>query len=110
MTKLQFADTVGALCKRPAAYTLHGTLPEVLAYLDGLGKGIGLQPGSHWGTSGFFKWLAERLGKDTMRGDELLLTFGDEEAALEAFAQLYREYAELQAAANAEKASQPLAS
>lgn len=99
MTKLQFADTVAALCKRPAAYTLHGTLPEVLAYLDGLGKGLGLQPGSHWGTSGFFDWLSKKLGKRTMRGDELLLTFGDEEAALKEFARLYREYAELESAA-----------
>ena len=105
MTKLQFAETVAALCKRPRMYTLHGTLPEVLAYLDGLGKGIGLQPGSHYGTSGFFNWLSKKLGKDTMRGDELLLTFGNEEAAFREFARLYREYAELEAAAEAEKSS-----
>jgi hypothetical protein len=30
-------------------FMLHGTLAEVIAGLDGLGKGIGLQPGSHWG-------------------------------------------------------------
>src|SRR4051794_14254148 len=105
MTKLEFADTVDALCKRPAAYTLHGTLPEVLAYLDGLGKGIGLQPGSHHGTSAFFGWLSKKLGKDTVRGDELLLTFGDERAAFRELARLYREYAELEAAAKAEKSS-----
>ena len=105
MTKLEFADTVDALCKRPAAYTLHGTLPEVLAYLDGLGKGIGLQPGSHWGTTGFFNWLSKKLGKDTIRGDELLLTFGDEKAAFREFARLYREYAEVEAAEEAEKSS-----
>lgn len=29
VTKLEFAEIVAALCKRPAAYTLQGTLPEV---------------------------------------------------------------------------------
>jgi hypothetical protein len=104
MAKLEFAETVAALCKRPAAYTLHGTLPEVLAYLEGYGKAAVVQPGSHWGTSGFFAWLAKKLGKTTTRGDELLLTFGDEETAFREFARLYREYAELEAA-DAEKAS-----
>ena len=96
MTKLEFADTVEALCKRPAAYTLHGTLPEVLAYLDGFGKGVGLQRASHWGTSGFFEWLAKKLGEKTTRGDELLLSLGDEETAFRELARLYREYAELE--------------
>lgn len=95
MTKLEFADTVAALCNRPAAYTLHGTLPEVLAYLDGLGKGLGLQPGSHWGMSGFFEWLAKKLGEKTTRGDKLLLSLGDEETAFRELPRLYREYAEL---------------
>ena len=107
MTKLEFAEIVAALCKRPAAYTLHGTLPEVLAYLDGYGKAAVVQPGSHWGTSGFFEWLAKKLGKTTTRGDELLLTFGDEETAFREFAQLYREYAELDAAREAKKPSGP---
>ena len=40
-----------------------------------------------------------------MRDAELLLTFGDEETVLREFARLYREYAEIQAAAEAEKAS-----
>ena len=31
MTKLEFAEIVSALCKRPAACTLHGTLPDKLA-------------------------------------------------------------------------------
>jgi hypothetical protein len=105
VTKLEFADIVAALCKRPAAYTLHGTLPEVLAYLDGYGKAAVVQPGSHWGTSGFFAWLAKKLGKTTTRGDDLLLTFGGEEAALKALAQLYREYATLDAAVGAQRAS-----
>lgn len=104
MTKLEFAETVAATCKRPAAYTLHGTLAEVIANLDGLAKGFNLQPGSPWGISGFFEWLAKKLGKNTTRGDELLLTFGDEATALREFARLYREYAELEAA-DAEKAS-----
>ena len=104
MTKLEFADIVAAACKQPSAYTLHGTLPEVLAYLDGLGLALRLQPASHWGTSGFFVWLAKKLGKQTTRGDELLLTFGDEETAFKEFPVLYREYAELEAAAEAEKA------
>ena len=106
MTKLEFAETVAALCKRPAAYTLHGTLLEVLAYLDGYGKAAVVQPGSHSGTSGFFEWLAKKLGKTTTRGDELLLTFGDEGTALREFARLYREYAELEAAADAKKTSE----
>ena len=37
-----------------------------------------------------------------------LLTFGDEQAAFREFAPLYREYAELEAAADAEKASTEL--
>ena len=41
--------------------------------------------------------------KDTMCGDELLLTFGDEEVTLRKFARLYREYAELETAADSEK-------
>jgi hypothetical protein len=57
---------------------------------------------------GFFVWLARKLGKDeTTAWDELLLTFGDEEAALQAFARLYREYAELEAAAEAQETSPP---
>jgi hypothetical protein len=41
--------------------------------------------------------------KDTLCGDELLLTFGDEEVTLSEFARLYREYAELETAADAAK-------
>lgn len=96
MTKLQFAESVAATCKRPAAYTLHGTLPEVIANLDGFAQGIGLQHGSHSGIGGSFEWLATKLGKETTRGDELLLTFGDEQTALRELARLYREYAELE--------------
>jgi hypothetical protein len=103
MTKLEFSETVTAICHRPAAYTLHGTLREVLAYLDGLGHAVGVQPSSHWGTSGFFEWLKKKLGQKDMRDDELLLTFGDEQAALSALARLYCEYAELEAAAEAKK-------
>lgn len=38
-----------------------------------------------------------------MHGDELLLTFGDEQAALREFARLYREYAEAADSAEAEE-------
>ena len=108
MTKLEFSENVTAICKRPRMYTLHGTLAEVIAKLDGLGKGIGLQPGSHWGISGFFEWLRMKLGKDDqMRWDDLLLTFGDEKAALEAFAKLYREYAEIETSADTKKTLPP---
>lgn len=55
MTKLQFAESVAATCKRPAAYTLRGTLPEVIANLDGFAQGIGLQHGSHSGIGGSFE-------------------------------------------------------
>ena len=50
--------------------------------LDGFAQGIGLQHGSHSGIGGSFEWLATKLGKETTRGDELLLTFGDEQTAL----------------------------
>jgi hypothetical protein len=88
-------------------YTLHGSLGEVTANLDGLAKGLGLQPGSPWGLSGFFEWLAKKLDKsESTPWDELLLTFGDEEVAFKEFARLYREYAELEEA-NAESGSRP---
>lgn len=45
MTKLEFSENVSAICKRPRMYTLHGTLPEVIAHLDGLGKELKMQPG-----------------------------------------------------------------
>ena len=56
------------------------------------------------GNKRVFAWLAKKLNKKTTRGDELLLTFGDEETALREFARLYREYAEIEAAAEAEEA------
>jgi hypothetical protein len=94
-TRLKFADSVDALCKRPRMYTLHGTLPEIIASLEGLAKGLGLEPGYHYALSPFFEWLRQKLGKNTSRGDELLLTFGNEEAAFRELARLYREYAQL---------------
>jgi hypothetical protein len=45
MKKIEFANTVEALCKRPAMYTMHGTFAEIVACLDGYAKGAEVKDG-----------------------------------------------------------------
>lgn len=94
MDRIEFAEQVEGICKRPAAYTINGTFGEVIALIDGFGKGLGVET-SHSSLTPFGQWLGRkynnRIGFLSVK--EFRSRYSDDEAAIKAFAILYREFA-----------------
>src|SRR5262245_55237171 len=55
--------TIDCVCSRPRLYTPHGTLAEVVSYLDGYHNGLQLGGASRGGAEWhrFCEWLIKRL-------------------------------------------------
>lgn len=98
MEKIEFADIVEALCKRPAMYTMNGTFAEIVAHLDGYAKGAEVKDGpNHYSWTPFLQWLAVKFDYSPKTFPLLwkvfLENYADEETALKELSRFYREYA-----------------
>ena len=93
--KASFDDIVRVICKNPRMYLMHGTFGEVLAFLEGYGKGVGFEgPGSSGSVfSPFKKWLCKRSWENS---ENFWRSFrdahGDEQTAITEFAKMWSEY------------------
>ena len=88
-----FGDIVQVICKYPKMYLMHGTFGEVLAFLEGYGKGAGLDEAAGSFFNPFHKWLCNRGWKDTKNfWRSFRDSYGDEQTAITEFARLWAEY------------------
>jgi len=87
-------DFTEAVLVRPKMYTLMGTYPEVIAFLEGYYSGLakgqsGMSEVVHW--SSFRQWLAQKLEVSAENELEVLAS-SYEAGALTAFDCLYQEF------------------
>jgi hypothetical protein len=92
----RFSEVIGAICRHPKMYLMHGTFGEALAYLDGYANGrrIGMSGRSASVFTPFRRWLTTKLIlEDT---EEFWATFRglhtDDQEALKYFAEYWTEY------------------
>lgn len=92
--KMSFADVVGTLCLYPQMYTMNGSFPEVIAYIEGYIVADPKNLRRDW--HGFSKWLSARVGypHHVVASVYLRQTYLDDTEALKELARLFREYAD----------------
>lgn len=92
--KMTFADIVGTLCRYPQMYTMNGSFPEVIAYIEGYTVADPKNSRRDW--RGFSKWLSARVGypNHVVASVYLRQTYRDDAEALKELARLFREYAD----------------
>jgi len=98
MTEKEFSKVVTALCNGDSPVTVNGTFFEIVCYLEGYGKGVGLVR-AHSIFTPFLQWFSQnKLGWKPREmpirwGQFRELYFSDEEAK-EKLLTLYKEYVE----------------
>jgi|SRR5215216_3470543 len=90
-----FADVIQWVCKRPAMYTMHGSFPEVIAYIEGYSTSDTTRKSrNEW--HGFSRWLSARMEypDSKVASHYLRETYSDDAEAITHLAELYLEYAQ----------------
>ena len=93
--QVSFADVVHYVCKRPAMYTMHGSFPEVIAYIEGYTTSDTTRK-SRLEWHGFSRWLSARMDyqDDKVAARYLRETYPNDDEAISRLAELYSEYAD----------------
>jgi hypothetical protein len=92
--KMTFADVVGFVCKYPESYTMFGTFPEVVAYLEGWTTADS-RKNSRQELHAFSRWMSAKFGysNSTVASKYLRDSYPVDSEAIREFARLYREFA-----------------
>jgi hypothetical protein len=95
--KMTFADIVGTLCRYPQMYTMNGSFPEVIAYIECYTVADPKKSRRDW--HGFSEWLSAEIGypNHVVASVYLRQTYRDDAEALKELARLYCEYSEARA-------------
>ena len=94
---LQVVTLVAAVCRAPKIYTLGGTFPEVVAFLEGFYAALEWRraaPDESAEWKGFCEWLSERLqrGPRERYFEALRRAYPEDAAAREQLATRWSEY------------------
>jgi hypothetical protein len=96
MTEKEFSKVVTSVCNGESFVTVTGAFFELVSFLEGYGKGVGLVP-AHSVFTPFLQWFNEnKLRKKSremlIRWYEFRDLYSSDEESLEKLSTLYQEY------------------